>query len=226
MNTGIGDAVNLAWKIAAVVKDGAPTTLLDTYEPERIAFARRLVATTDRGFTIVTNRSAFARVIRTRIVPVVIPILSRLKAFQRLLFRTVSQTLVNYRHSALSVGIAGKVHGGDRLPWVDLGGGADNFAPLTSLKWQVHVYGDVVAAVRDVCAELGLLLHVFAWRPVMQRAGFQKGALYLVRPDGYVGLAEPRSDPEALRLYWNNWVRSSDSGSIPRSQLPSRDSVP
>ena len=50
MNTGIGDAVNLAWKIAAVLKDAAPANLLDTYEPERIRFARRLVATTDRGF--------------------------------------------------------------------------------------------------------------------------------------------------------------------------------
>ena len=26
MNTGIGDAVNLAWKLAAVLKDGAATT--------------------------------------------------------------------------------------------------------------------------------------------------------------------------------------------------------
>ncbi|HEV2642937.1 MAG TPA: FAD-dependent monooxygenase, partial [Candidatus Elarobacter sp.] len=41
MNTGIGDAVNLAWKLAAVLQDGAPARLLDTYEPERIAFARR-----------------------------------------------------------------------------------------------------------------------------------------------------------------------------------------
>jgi 2-polyprenyl-6-methoxyphenol hydroxylase-like FAD-dependent oxidoreductase len=44
MNTGIGDAVNLAWKLAAVLKEGAPDNLLDTYEPERIAFARLLVA--------------------------------------------------------------------------------------------------------------------------------------------------------------------------------------
>jgi 2-polyprenyl-6-methoxyphenol hydroxylase-like FAD-dependent oxidoreductase len=45
MNTGIGDAVNLAWKLAAVLHSRADLGLLDTYEPERIAFARRLVAT-------------------------------------------------------------------------------------------------------------------------------------------------------------------------------------
>jgi hypothetical protein len=203
MNTGIGDAVNLAWKIAAVLKDSAPETLLDTYEPERIPFAQRLVATTDRGFTIVTSRGGFARVVRTRIVPLLVPVVSRLAAFRRLLFRTVSQTLVNYRDSSLSVGTAGRVNGGDRLPWVDLGSGGDNFAPLTSLKWQVHVYGEVGSGVREACVGLGLPLHVFAWKQAMQVAGFKSAAIYLVRPDGYVALADPRADPGGLRQYFD-----------------------
>jgi hypothetical protein len=36
MNTGIGDAINLAWKMAAVLAGSAPDSLLDTYEAERI----------------------------------------------------------------------------------------------------------------------------------------------------------------------------------------------
>jgi 2-polyprenyl-6-methoxyphenol hydroxylase-like FAD-dependent oxidoreductase len=203
MNTGIGDAVNLAWKIAAVLKEGASVTLLDTYEPERIAFARRLVATTDRGFTIVTSRTGFAAVVRTRIVPLLVPLLFRLGAMRRLLFRTVSQTQVNYRDSSLSAGVAGRVHGGDRLPWVELGSGEDNFAPLTSLKWQVHVYGEAANGVREVCAELGLPLHIFGWQQGMRRGGLQRGALYLVRPDGYVALADPRADTARLRQYFD-----------------------
>jgi 2-polyprenyl-6-methoxyphenol hydroxylase-like FAD-dependent oxidoreductase len=203
MNTGIGDAVNLAWKIAAVLKEGASVTLLDTYEPERIAFARRLVATTDRGFTIVTSRTGFAAVVRTRIVPLVVPLLFRLGAMRRLLFRTVSQTQVNYRDSSLSAGAAGRVHGGDRLPWVELGSGEDNFAPLTSLKWQVHVYGEAANGVREACAELRLPLHIFGWQQGMRRVGLQRGALYLVRPDGYVALADPRADTARLRQYFD-----------------------
>jgi 2-polyprenyl-6-methoxyphenol hydroxylase-like FAD-dependent oxidoreductase len=203
MNTGIGDAVNLAWKIAAVLKDGARESLLDTYEPERIPFARRLVATTDRGFILVTSRGGFASVVRTRIVPLLVPIVSRLGAFRRLLFRTVSQTQVNYRNSSLSAGRAGKIHGGDRLPWVELGSGEDNFAPLTSLEWQVHVYGEAQSSVREACAELRLPLHVFAWQSEMRRAGLQNGAVYLVRPDGYVALADPSADPARLRQYLN-----------------------
>jgi 2-polyprenyl-6-methoxyphenol hydroxylase-like FAD-dependent oxidoreductase len=39
VNTGIGDAVNLAWKLAAVLQGRADPSLLDSYEPERITFA-------------------------------------------------------------------------------------------------------------------------------------------------------------------------------------------
>jgi 2-polyprenyl-6-methoxyphenol hydroxylase-like FAD-dependent oxidoreductase len=202
MNTGIGDAVNLSWKLTAVLKGGASQKLLDTYEPERIAFARRLVATTDRGFVVVTKRSTLARFVRRRIVPLVAPLLFRIGAMRRLLFTTVSQTLVNYRGSSLSAGAAGGVRGGDRLPWVKLGSGEDNFAPLTSLTWQVHVYGEVMQDVRDACAELLLPLHVFRWESGMQRTGLQNAALYLVRPDGYVALADPGAEADQLRKYF------------------------
>ena len=201
MNTGIGDAVNLAWKLAAVLEGEAPEALLDTYEPERIAFARRLVATTDRVFTVVTRRGPVARFVRTRLVPLLAPWLFRLPPVRRFLFRTVSQIGVRYPESALSVGEAGKIRGGDRLPWVETGSGEDNFAPLTSLTWQVHVYGRAPAGIGPVCSDLGLSLHVFAWRPGMRRAGFEKGALYLIRPDGYVAMADPEADPRRLRSY-------------------------
>ena len=154
MNTGIGDAVNLAWKLAAVLNGGAPDRLLATYEQERIGFARRLVATTDRAFTVVTKQGRVARWVRTRLVPLIAPLLFRLAPVRRFLFRTVSQINVNYRNSPLSEGAAGGVRGGDRLPWVSTGPGTDNFAPLASLTWQVHVYGEPRPGLADVCAEL------------------------------------------------------------------------
>src|SRR6201992_1338424 len=54
MNTGIGDAINLAWKLQAVLRPRAPDSLLETYESERMKFARRLVSTTDKVFTFAT----------------------------------------------------------------------------------------------------------------------------------------------------------------------------
>jgi 2-polyprenyl-6-methoxyphenol hydroxylase-like FAD-dependent oxidoreductase len=202
MNTGIGDTVNLAWKLAAVMNGGASDNLLATYELERIGFARRLVATTDRAFTLVTKQGFLARWVRTRLVPRIVPPMFRLAPVRRFLFRTVSQIGVNYRHSPLSVGAAGAVRGGDRLPWVETETGGDNFAPLASLTWQVHVYGEPRQGLAEVCRELQLPLHLFAWQPEMRCPGLLRTAIYLVRPDGYVGLADPHADVESLRDYF------------------------
>ena len=204
MNTGIGDAVNLAWKLAAVLHERAGAPILDTYEPERIAFARRLVATTDQAFTGVTSSSVAARTLRLHLVPALLPRLLTMQAVRRLAFRTISQTAIHYRGSALSEGRAGRVHGGDRLPWVLLDTsdrGADNFTPLTSLEWQVHIYGKALHEIRAVCAERHLALHEFGWQPAMGRAGLQRDALYLLRPDGYVGLAAPEQSALTLTAY-------------------------
>jgi 2-polyprenyl-6-methoxyphenol hydroxylase-like FAD-dependent oxidoreductase len=49
MNTGIQDAYNLGWKLAAVLAD-APDTLLDSYGIERIPVAAKVLADSSRGF--------------------------------------------------------------------------------------------------------------------------------------------------------------------------------
>lgn len=205
MNTGIGDAVNLAWKLAAVLQGRAEASLLDSYEPERIAFARRLVATTDQAFTAVTSPTLLARLIRLDMVPLLFPLLFKLKQARRYLFRTVSQTLVNYRGSSLSEGHAGSVHGGDRLPWVKIstnGTEHDNFEPLSSLDWQVHVYGQTTSELQTFCSQRNLPRHVFPWSPEMRRAGVEQNAVYLVRPDGYVAFAGPTGSA-AVTSYLN-----------------------
>jgi 2-polyprenyl-6-methoxyphenol hydroxylase-like FAD-dependent oxidoreductase len=204
MNTGIGDAVNLAWKLAMVVRGRADARLLDTYEPERIGFARRLVATTDRGFTFVSSSGPIARVVRLHVVPHLLPAVMSFDAARRYLFRTVSQTMINYRGSALSAGWAGSVAGGDRLPWT-----GENFAPLTALDWQVHVYGEASRPLIDACRALGIPLHVFPWEPRVQRAGLARNAMYLLRPDGYVALADGAADPARLQSYMRTWTHAA-----------------
>ena len=203
MNTGIGDATNLAWKLATVIGRGAHPALLDTYESERIAFARRLVATTDRAFAVATKPGKVAAFVRTKAFPLLVSVLFRLRAARRYLFRTVSQIMIEYRGSALSAGKAGTVHGGDRLPWVppERPGEDDNHSPLASLRWQVHVYGAASDNLRHTCETLGLALHAFRWRQEMQRCGLARNAVYLVRPDGYVAFADPGASSARLRVY-------------------------
>jgi hypothetical protein len=100
----------------------------------------------------------------------------------------------------LSAGKAGKVRGGDRLPWVSAGG-ADNFASLGAMTWQVHVYGSAVAELTAWCAAKGVQLHVYDWRAEHAAAGLKRDALYLLRPDSYVALADASGSPAALERY-------------------------
>jgi 2-polyprenyl-6-methoxyphenol hydroxylase-like FAD-dependent oxidoreductase len=203
MNTGIGDAINLAWKLAAVLAGRAPDRLLDSYQAERIGFARRLVATTDRVFTFATAEGRVAQILRTRFAPLVIPAFLRLERVREFLFRTVSQITLDYRGGPLSEGSAGAVHGGDRLPWV-AAQGHDNFASLASMRWQVHVYGTANAALVQWCDAHDVPLHVFDWDRQCETAGLARNALYLVRPDAYVALADATGNPESVDIYFTS----------------------
>jgi 2-polyprenyl-6-methoxyphenol hydroxylase-like FAD-dependent oxidoreductase len=185
MNTGIGDAVNLAWKIAAVLQGRASAAVLDTYEPERIAFAHLLIASTDKAFRVATSASPLVSFFRRYIMAHLVGAVTRTKKGGRMIFNTVSQTRIEYRKSALSDGRAGASRGGDRLPYLETAEG-DNHAPLSSLDWQVHVYGKPCKALAAALNTRRIALHRFAWTPAAKRAGLTRNAIYLVRPDGHI----------------------------------------
>jgi 2-polyprenyl-6-methoxyphenol hydroxylase-like FAD-dependent oxidoreductase len=198
MNTGIGDAVNLSWKIAAGLKGSADAAILDTYEIERIAFARTLVSTTDRLFQAVVRENLAGEIVRTMLLPRLVPWLMGFSAIQRAQFRLVSQTRINYRESPLSEGSAGDLRGGDRLPWIAATSGG-NFDPLTSLDWQIHVYGGANQELRQAARDSGIALHQCAWSDSTQQAGFEREGLYLVRPDGHIAFADSEQNVRRLK---------------------------
>ncbi len=200
MNTGIGDAINLAWKLKSVLAGTATDRLLDSFETERRPFAQRLVATTDRGFTLATAEGSVAGLVRTRIVPVVVPALFKLDAARKFMIGAVSQTSLAYRDSALSSGRAGAIRGGDRLPWAK-SAQRDNFDTLATTDWQVHVYGSIHPRLAAWCGPR-LAAHAFEWADAHAAVGFARDALYLIRPDGYVGLAASSQDPLAIDRYF------------------------
>ena len=107
-----------------------------------------------------------ARCVRMRVVPRAAAAPVRLTAVRRLMFRTVSQTddqLPRQRaqrraqagRCAAATGCRGCRSRRRR---------GDNFAPLASLDWQVHVYGEGTAALAAACGARGVALHVFPWR--------------------------------------------------------------
>ena len=117
------------------------------------------------------------------------------------MFRMISQTMINYRDSPVSEGAAGRVHGGDRLPWVEVDG-RDNYEPLTTVTWQVHVYGTADERLAQWCRSRSVPLRVFTWSEEYGTAGLARDAAYLLRPDTYVACALPRATGEALDTYF------------------------
>ena len=68
MNTGIQDAVALAGRLTAVLRDGAPDSVLDDYEAERRVVAAKVVAMTDRITRIATVDSVPLRKARNALL--------------------------------------------------------------------------------------------------------------------------------------------------------------
>ncbi|MBY4010634.1 FAD-dependent monooxygenase [Rhodococcus fascians] len=66
MNTGIQDAMNLGWKLAAVL-NGADESLLDTYHDERHPVGRMVVRSSGATIRMLLLRSAIARSVRNTI---------------------------------------------------------------------------------------------------------------------------------------------------------------
>ena len=185
MNTGLQDAHNLACKVADVVAGRAHEEYLDRYEAERRPVARRLVATTDTMFGVITSEKRAARFLRRWVVPRVAPIgaslIPRFVASSRI-FEYLSQTRIHYWMSDQAKRAAHRRRGkvlGRRLPW-----NGDNFESLRTMRWQVHVYGVVApSSVERVKAGLGLPVSVYAQ---VRNGRLRSGHAYLVRPDGFV----------------------------------------
>src|SRR5215216_6136041 len=153
MNTGIQDAYNLAWKLALVIKGEADETLLDTYNEERLANAKRLLETTDRMFELAAGSHWLMSFIRTTIFPPVAGFMASLESVSKRVFPLISQIGINYRDDSLSQHTddeSEQVRAGDRLPYF-LVDGRSIFDKLKAPKFHLLIFSNGNHA--DVCGE-------------------------------------------------------------------------
>jgi 2-polyprenyl-6-methoxyphenol hydroxylase-like FAD-dependent oxidoreductase len=214
MNTGLQDAWNLAWKLALVISNQADSTLLDTYEAERMPVAHRLLSTTDRAFRLVVSESWLAGIFRTRIMTKLVGLAMTQKRVRRAAFYTLSQIGISYPQSALSQTLDGAPargpQSGDRFPWLQLrfrtdGPREDLFDRLGDTTFNLLVIGQAARSLDGL--EPGALLRVHEIPDDVENgstlatASIQGPAFYLLRPDGHIGLAGGRLEP-AMIDHW------------------------
>ncbi|MCY9785754.1 FAD-dependent monooxygenase [Nocardiopsis sp. EMB25] len=111
LNLGVGDAMNLAWRLAAVI-DGADAGLLDGYQDERHPVAAEVIAFTHRGAQAMLLRGDPRRHLRDA----ALTLLRSSDRARRALARRFSQLDHRYRRASGTGGRAGDLVGGDRLP--------------------------------------------------------------------------------------------------------------
>jgi hypothetical protein len=225
MNTGIQDAVNLAWKLTRAVRPNANPALLDTYDRERAPVGRNVLRFTDRAFTVATTDNTAVRFARRNIAPVAMRLLTKSKTGRRYVFRTVAQLAIRYRHSPLSVNGAGTVRwaprAGDRLPDGPIrhdGRDSTLHRLLAQPGWHLLDIGGTTGALptdawRDLTAhrlgsENDRDVDTVIGAATARRLGLTpaRNATILVRPDGHIGYRSDSDDPDQLVRYLDDWL--------------------
>ena len=242
MNTGLQDAYNLGWKLALVVSGQADPRLLDSYEDERIPVAQALLGTTDRLFSLVISDNWTTGLLRTRLVPKLMGLAMRLKRIQKLAFLTISQTGISYRKSPVSETLPGlpetMVRSGDRFPWIHLtftdgGPREDLYQKVDDTRFTLIVIGQPAPSSGigglDGVMQTLTIPENSENRVELGRVKVPEMAFYLLRPDGYVGLAGVRVDIAEVNRYVSERLHLTGGANQPRptaALAPSGVSVP
>jgi hypothetical protein len=173
LNTSVQDAYNLGWKLAAVL-DGAPESLLSTYEQERRPIAEAVLGLSEKLLEAAKNRGTRRG-------------------------REVSQLDLGYLGSSLSLSTGERDTGvlaGDRAPDAPVTGAGGLPTRLFSLLQGPHwtLLGHEVDDSSGPAPRKGLHIHTIGARGDILDTGDHVRAAYglsaeqwvLIRPDGYV----------------------------------------
>ena len=190
MNTGMGDAENLAWKLALVERGRAGEALLDTYEAERRPIALEVLGNTSSMTRTMLGRTLAERLVRDHVV---VPLMNR-RFVQRLITDASSQLRVSYQRGPLgsAYGWIGRgPHDGDRI--ADLAcartdGSRTRLHAELRGRWAVLTADDAAARVaRNHLGETAVV--------TLRCADLSQ--TYLVRPDGHLACRGPAARLEA-----------------------------
>jgi 3-(3-hydroxy-phenyl)propionate hydroxylase len=195
-NSGVQDADNLAWKLAAVLQGHAPAALLDTYAVEREYAADENIRNSTRATDFITPKSEVSRLFRDAVL-----VLAKTQPFARSLVNSgrlsVPSTL---RDSALNTADADSFQGAmvPGAPAADAPVVLANGTPA----WLLHELGSgftVLAAVVDRASLAGIDGHGFDVAVLTiggdlrdetglltRRYDLHPGTVYLLRPDQHV----------------------------------------
>jgi len=220
-NSGVQDAENLAWKLAAVLQGQAPDKLLDTYGAEREYAADENILNSTRATDFITPKSEISRLFRDAVLD-----LAKTHDFARTLVNSGRLSVPATLHaSPLNTPVAEPVQGrmvpgapaadapvqlaDGRSGWLlrQLGAGftalvavdAQQGAAASDLRRAVEGLAPlkVLTVARDAQVKADLIDRDGL---LAQRYDLQPGGVVLLRPDQHVCARWTQADPAALRV--------------------------
>jgi len=217
MNTGMQDAFNLAWKLAAVIHGEAVNSLLDSYNTERYPIAQQVLK-----FSAELTRAWQLSGVPRQIRDVVVGLLSHVGAARRAMANAVEEVNINYQGSPIAVGDrprGARVAAGQHFPYVRDPAvynqlrevlGADNLGhtivtvafdrPAPAVGGQGPTR---VLVTRDNTPVAGYDTVIEdSNRAPAQRLGLTDGGRVVVRPDGYIGAITTLDDTTTIADYF------------------------
>jgi hypothetical protein len=198
MNTGLQDAANLGWKLAAAVRGNAPEDLLDTYHAERHPVGRLVLRASGMMLRGALTRTRAMRLVRKTAARA----MARIPAAARLVTGTISGIGIAYSAPHGSHPLTGR-----RAPDIPLAGHGPKrlYEALRSGRFVLVLPPDAQVPASPVAG----------WRDrvtVVTADGFTRDVV-LVRPDGYIAWAERDADlaeGTAIRAALARWCGRSD----------------
>jgi 2-polyprenyl-6-methoxyphenol hydroxylase-like FAD-dependent oxidoreductase len=198
LNIGVQDAVNLGWKLALVVGEKAPDSLLDTYQPERHPIAARVLENTLAQTALMRGDE-------------------RTKALQAKVSELLKMDEPRKRYAAMMSGLDVRYDLGTGHPL--LGRRMPDLEVFTESGTR-RVFS-MLHEARPVLLNLGEpgALDIAAWADRVKRVDARyKGAwelpvlgtvaaptAVLIRPDGHVAWAGSGGTDEGLRVALTSW---------------------
>ncbi|MDF3075182.1 MAG: FAD-dependent oxidoreductase [Alphaproteobacteria bacterium] len=195
-NSGVQDADNLVWKLDLVLRNQAPSALLETYSQERVPAAREHIHHSTRSTDFITPRNDASRVLRDAVLS-----LAADYPFARALINSGRLSQAS-RYEATPLATA------DERAW---SGGAAPGAPAPDgplgNRWLFDGAGErfrLLAFEAKVAGEPGLETIAIGKDDdhtgvLWQRYDAQPGTVYLLRPDRHVAARWRRYDAQAVR---------------------------
>lgn len=180
-NSGVQDAENLAWKLAAVLQRQAPDALLDSYAWERELAADENILNSTRATDFITPKSEVSRLFRDAVLH-----LAKTEPFARRLVNSGRLSLPTVlRGSPLNTADEDDDFGGVLVP-----GAAAADGPLDG-GWLLRRLGQgfTLAVDGDLPSwahELGIATLRFEGDALRTRYDLRPGTAYLFRPDQHV----------------------------------------